>query len=725
MEKVDFSYAFAPPHRITLSLPSGSDKILTDISKNSIKFSFSYHSLLNSVYNAYQTPAIERAVEYTVLIDGKKVEFNSWRRAKDGTPAFHAAIDAEGVLVEFYGIAAGEGAVIRIRADSADGKAHALTVIGEAIKGSGFIHNPAWVDGKNANILICLQWDRSDRIISMFRGADRYSDPVRISKEAGVLFDSDKHPKPWNSSYAEFDLKVGKECAGYIFIPYQKYVYSDIDKIEQIDFASEIKKAEEDWKKYLISHCIPIIPDEGMKSVFDACLADLFVMREKIRKNEYSVTCGTEVYRSPNDTEPVIADEIFDRMGFSKEVREDMPVHMGGCGNDGDWNTPTGWNAKMWMTAGIKSYFAFEHFRLTGDKDFLKKIYPMMKANSDFQNRMRLSTENDQNPSCRGLMPRGMGDCGLMNNGDFYGVFYPHSLFSIVADRETKKAAEILGYSEDAKLLSKRIQKAKDDAIFSLRKEAVADENGGFHIPSGPEAKENTSRYGALYAYAVDMLDFKDPLIQGTLKWLENDISEGGLPKNLGWLKDGLWVAIALDNISSAYLSAGMGDEAVKYLYPTANHASPFVTWCEERGSEKGSDKRTGDSQHLWTPVAVCRYLLDALCLTTESGIKLVSGIPRDWLSAGNTVGIKKLRVPGGTVTYKISRAASDLLKLDFESKEFDRIGAITADIRIPEKALKIKEAKAVGGKIEFSDYAIKLFPDKPKMKVKITLGPA
>jgi hypothetical protein len=157
-------------------------------------------------------------------IDGKKVEFNRWRRAKNGTPAFYADIAAEGISVEFYGIAASEGAIIRIKADSADEKPHALTVIGEAIKGIGFIHNPAWIDGKNANTLICLQWDRSDRIISMFHGADRYSDPLQVSKETGMLFDSDKHPKPWNSSYAQFDIKKEKAATGYIFIPYQKYV---------------------------------------------------------------------------------------------------------------------------------------------------------------------------------------------------------------------------------------------------------------------------------------------------------------------------------------------------------------------------------------------------------------------------------------------------------------------------------------------------------------------
>ena len=36
--KVDFAYAFAPPHRLTVSLPGGSDKTLVDVYPDYIRY---------------------------------------------------------------------------------------------------------------------------------------------------------------------------------------------------------------------------------------------------------------------------------------------------------------------------------------------------------------------------------------------------------------------------------------------------------------------------------------------------------------------------------------------------------------------------------------------------------------------------------------------------------------------------------------------------------------
>lgn len=60
--------------------------------------------------------------------------------------------------------------------------------------------------------------------------------------------------------------------------------------------------------------------------------------------------------------------------------------------------------------------------------------------------------------------------------------------------------------------------------------------------------KTFSSRWGvADAAYPTGLLSPFHPLIEGTMQKLHSDLSEGGLPKDLGWLKGGLWVAVALD----------------------------------------------------------------------------------------------------------------------------------------------------------------------------------
>ena len=114
----------------------------------------------------------------------------------------------------------------------------------------------------------------------------------------------------------------------------------------------------------------------------------------------------------------------------------------------------------------------------------------------------------------------------------------------------------------------------------------------------------------------------------------------GGLPIGMGWMREGLWVAMALSNVARAYLRMGLS-EASKYLYPSLNHASPFVTWCEERGAEAGSAKISGDKQHLWTPLSVCQYLTEALFYEDDEAVHICAGIVPEWLSEGKEIRVK------------------------------------------------------------------------------------
>jgi hypothetical protein len=44
-ERVDFAYAFAPPHRITIGRPGASEKTLLDVEPGSLTVSWSYEDL--------------------------------------------------------------------------------------------------------------------------------------------------------------------------------------------------------------------------------------------------------------------------------------------------------------------------------------------------------------------------------------------------------------------------------------------------------------------------------------------------------------------------------------------------------------------------------------------------------------------------------------------------------------------------------------------------------
>ena len=104
----------------------------------------------------------------------------------------------------------------------------------------------------------------------------------------------------------------------------------------------------------------------------------------------------------------------------------------------------------------------------------------------------------------------------------------------------------------------------------------------------------------------------------------------------------------------------GKTEEAVKYLYPALNHASPFVTWCEERGGEAGSAKITGDRHHLWTPLSICQYMTEALFLEDDDAVHICAGISWDWIGEGKEISVKNYRTHYGKTDFSVKNIGGE-----------------------------------------------------------------
>ena len=311
----------------------------------------------------------------------------------------------------------------------------------------------------------------------------------------------------------------------------------------------------------------------------------------------------------------------------------------------------------MWAMSGFKSWAAIEHFLLTDDRAYLEKVFPHMLASSRWQETQRARTrvmKDGARPATYGLMPRGMGDCGLKDGDDLYGVFLPHNMWAVYADRVAAEVAETLGKTDEAKELRAIHDAGLADLLQALDAGAIAED--GYRWIPGVAGKTCGSRWGALNAlFPCRILPADHELVTGTLRQLRAHMSPGGLPLNTGWMPNGLWVAIALDNLAEVHLVRGEGDEAADLVYATLNHGTPLYTWCEERAPQPGAPETTGDRQHLWTPVAVVRELRDALVLEDGHCLHIARGTHRAWLGGGQPLGITAAPTHFGVITFEMS----------------------------------------------------------------------
>jgi hypothetical protein len=660
----DFPFAFAPPHRLTVARPDSADKTLVDVWPDRIRLSWSFEDLGRFHPMIYALPLVAWEYDVTVWLGDQPVSATSWTRRAGWLPhaevtfaqtGFVARLELVGgataMIGRFRASGGGPDQTVRLSAvkrpapppQGADWSEAAVpsAVIARGHPGG---YNVAWARPEaTANLLVAGYGERADRIVMLGIGAHRFE--RRGPAELHMVWSLD------DTTPSE----------GWMIRPYDALL-SDVPDLVKTDWESEVLAAEREWLDILRPAMRPLIPDERVDRTFRACLADIFVMREPLPDGTIVTTPGTEAYRAPNTGEAAFAMIALDQVGLHDAAAAGFELPIANQSDAGDWADPTGWMHTMWCCSGFKSWAIMTHYLLTRDRDYLARVFPRMLASTRWQEAQRATTragDGKERPLTHGLMPRGMGDCGLREGDDIWGVFLPHNIWAVYADRLTAEAARVLDRGDDAIEADRHAERALADLAVCLDRGAIEDAAGYRWIPGSP-GRVSGSRWGALnVAYPCRVLGSHDPLVNGTVTHVLRNMSPGGIPMNMGWMQDGMWVAIALDNLAEVLLERDEGAAGTALLHAVIDHATPFTTWCEERGPEPGTARTSGDRQHLYTPVSVVRYLRDALVMERSDAIHLGLGIDPTWLGPSLPVGVRGAPSAFGHVSYELRMAES------------------------------------------------------------------
>ncbi len=666
MNNVDFSYAFARPYAMTFCEPMSSNKYLAYVFDDKIEFGFAEKTPREVFPLAWETIRLSIKVGFTVYIDGEKIVLENVKRTKSGIPKMEISTNDGRFSMEC--IASKKGLIVKnvFKSDEAPFSAE---IIAHHI-GGWVISNQGHIDGVNNNLLLKMNDGRADKMVAYATGADEYPINLANSKtQKGVPMPEMEAQgiSPRKAINMSFNLEKDTSKTAYLYLPFNNY-FEELEEIKNIDFEKEMAAAEKKWLRFLNRGAKIYFADEGVKHCYNACLSDLYVMHDTFKGGKSSFVCGTNEYRCANSGEPMLAVTTTDILGFSAQALKDSKLHIEGQDDDGCWATKKGWEHEMWGWIFFKAFFVHNHYMITKDIDYLRTNYKYIKASTLYNGKARETTRTDKNSSHYGFMPFGMGDCGMMDGGEFYGYYYPHNFLAIGADKISIEIANILGEAEDAKVFTKIYEDARRDILKSLNENYVTNANGSY-IPATPTGDE-TSMFGCLFgAHPTKVLPYDNELIRKTVEYVyKKGISEGGLPVGTGWQKDGLWVAMALDNFSQSFLRFGMYEEAASFLYPTLNHASPLVTWCEERGVGKGDANKTGDTQHLWTPLAFVSYIASAYAFDDEDVLHITAGLPKEWYKEKLIADVKGIYTYSGKTDFKLSNLG-DKIKFTFKSE--------------------------------------------------------
>ncbi len=641
-DPVNFFYSFGTPHRMTAALPDNSGKTLLDVTPGRFQMGWTYSDLLFLPYASFKEIKHDWEVYMQPQVNGKPMPQSSWGRYDGWMPVLVNRHESPEVALTLEAVGAREATVVKItlKNKSAGMQQVLLPWITNSVwRGP----NPGWIDPSIPADHLVAGWTApADQLLVLGLGADSY--PL--------------DPKSERRMNMALELKPGETRTAWVVRPYNLFS-PDLDRLRSTDWESEFNSGILTWENLLQQAPRLILPDQGVVNAYYSALSDFFIMREPIGKGDYIATVpGTDQYRSgPNSYESAIATVALSQAGLYKQAEAGYRLNWDLQEPDGDWTEPRGWSHLMWATTGFKAWAATEYFRNSRDTAYYEKRYRQMLAASRWQDKMRERTrvlENGQKPLTYGLMPVGMGDGGLKNGDSNYGIFYTHNIWATYADSLAWSAARLLGRTQEAAELKDIYLRAKADLMTAMERGAIVDPDGTRWL-SGLPGKVSGSCWGLLNSInPTGLLDPENELMTNVLKRVEAKLSPGGVPVHTGWMVDGMWVAIALNDFAQAHLSRDEADEAVAYLYAVLNHGTPLYSWCEERGQFPGTHQITGDLQHLWTPIAVTRYIRDMMVMEQGSTLHLARGIARGWLASGQEVGIEGASSHFGKVSYRM-----------------------------------------------------------------------
>ena len=697
---IDFSYAFTEPHRICICLPESSNKTLFDCSKDSLMMLWSDGNTKSNPLGAYKRVHLDWKVKITARCNDVPMEAFSWKRIDGYIPSLVYETQADGTQITIRCIATELGDVLKISVSNTTDMVKKVNLDACVLDNT---INTKWVDFDCIySVVNPIFNDASDRIVIMDAGI---TNTVPSRREA--------------VSYV-YSLKAKETLENFLIRPNKKY-NDDIEILVNTDWDALCEKGLDEWKDIIRKAPVFNLPDPIIEKAYKACLCDIFVMREEQADGRIAGLAGTEMYRSANTGEPCFQSLALGKYGFFEQAKENIDFVAQFQLENGSWEDDKQWGKYMWSTSGWKSLCVKQYYLRTKDTRFLEENYERMLRSAKWSKKQRDMTKQKNDPTSPnwGLMPRGMGDCGLKDNDDLFGIFYPHNFLHCMGLEAAVWAAKELNKDDEYAMLLEDYEDYKECILKSLEKGCIKENDGKVWIGSSAN-NTSGSRWGVADAvYPSNILSVDHPLAIGTMDKLQSNISEGGLPKNLGWIPDGLWVAIALDSMAYVNILADKADMSADYLVAALNHGTPLFTWCEERTEEKDAKKITGDLQHAWTPICITQFVRDMLLsdhLFNDDMLHLTCAVPRYFYKEGNTIEVNDAPSYWGKISFKIDISKS-IITFNANLNQFDTDKKLCIYLRLPDKNAVITQKQIYGGTMKILGQKAIIEPEYNSVK--------
>jgi len=419
------------------------------------------------------------------------------------------------------------------------------------------------------------------------------------------------------------------------------------------DAESWRKKSQRFWEKADLPYGRIEVPDAGVQAVLDSSIRNIYQARE-IKKGLPAFQVGPTCYRGLWVVDGSFLLEAITYLGRTSETRPGVKYLMSFQRPDGGIMLIDG----HWKETGIALWAVTRHARLTGDKNWLREVWPQVERGFDYIGVMRqLASADLKAPNC-GLIPDGFSDGGLADKVPEYTNIY----WTLAGMRAAVEAARWLGHEDEAR----DWQKKYDDFYATFRRaaerDAKTDAQGNRYVPirmaKGDGIPPQKAQWAFMHAvFPGKVFSADDPLVRGNMAMLRS-VESQDLVFDTGWLKDGIWTYFA-GFYGNANLWLGDGQKAARILYAFGNHASPLLCWREEQKPVGRGEQIVGDMPHNWASAEFIRLTRHCLALERGSELHLFEGFAPQWTRPGAVTRMREALTEFGPLSFEF-RVAKD-----------------------------------------------------------------
>jgi len=421
----------------------------------------------------------------------------------------------------------------------------------------------------------------------------------------------------------------------------EKITSGKATRLRAFDYYDMRADAKAVWREKLHQGMNLELPDKAMTDQFYLCKSHLM-----LADDGDSITPGPMTYHHYWFRDSAYMITALDRMGLHIDARRKLMDYPHRQLSDGFFQSQPG----EWDSAGQAIWTLVEHFRITGDRPFLEKMFvPLVRGGQWIvRTRKKQTTE-----PAKGLLPPGFSAEHLGPN-DFY---YWDDFWGLAGLRDVSRAGEVLGKRDTWVTFEREAEAFLEDIRTSLQH--VERRLGIAAMPAGPYRRLDCGIIGSIAAlYPLRLLDPFDPLITNSLEALHDGcMFENGFFSQM--IHAGINMYLTL-HIAHCHLlrRETRAWPLIKYVL---GKATSVGTWPEAIHPATGGGCM-GDGMHLWAAADWLLTLRDLLLFEDGDRLVLTPAPLYDWFEWGNHFEVNDAPTHFGMVSFRVEGREGDVV---------------------------------------------------------------